>query len=813
MCGSRHNFAKGTQTVKWFAGNAPVKPNDVTWVSGAEFKRAFPSEARGFCYDFMKSIPIADSREYAIGAVGSSVRPITRRVVFVETDKPTKCGAMCRNAKGSMCDCSCKGDNHGAGVAMSRTRFAAPKRAHNISLPRTKRRLNIDEASAALSQMGYRLGNVRYDAATSASIYKITQPNGAVVEVPATKISDFVYGKIKDLNMKNGTKAAFAANNVDLWNFLSKSDFIIARQNANDLANLKKYASMALTMPDFTPPSHQQHGPSLHAMAKNTLADIKKWEQSVYTYKNRAPWSRSGAKAAFSESSAWIAKYLPALNQWWRDRTDHPTDLDASSDRWEIEGVLDDVAEHCREAVPREAKPSWYAAALRDVKKIQHSRKASMKSHFAVTTYEQAEYQIALAEERTESMKRRIADRQKWLDRANGLMHKADAGDMKAQKEVMQIANLLESTMRGGFSRTGAKAAFAMRKTVTVQTLLGGTGGSGGVFKVVGYDENGKEFEYGMFAMRSMAEEKARWVARIQDWSFKASRTGAKANMGVSRVTPTNKTEAGGGTWTTKSVPYGGKKATVEFYNKNGLVGSVYQDPDNPAQYKAFNESSGSEIASGSRAACKAAVEKIAMSRTGAKAAFGLGSQNRAFLGKVDARTRSEILANIAAHYGISASEAMAEVTSDESEHLLEYVTGAMRPAVSVLVQKHGFARTGAKALNTQGANPARGTYPTSSGASSSRLFSLQQEPNGNLVICKGEAARGSNKVLRVGDMQSMRQELREMSDTDNFSRTGAKSTHAANAVSSKIATLVREGYDQTQAAAIAYDMKRRGEL
>jgi hypothetical protein len=89
--------------------------------------------------------------------------------------------------------------------------------------------------------------------------------------------------------------------------------------------------------------------------------------------------------------------------------------------------------------------------------------------------------------------------------------------------------------------------------------------------------------------------------------------------MGVSRVTPTYKTEAGGGTWTTKSVPYGGKKATVEFYNKNGLVGSVYQDPDNPTQYKAFDESSGSEIASGSRAACKAAVEKIAMSRTGAK--------------------------------------------------------------------------------------------------------------------------------------------------------------------------------------------------
>lgn len=46
------------------------------------------------------------------------------------------------------------------------------------------------------------------------------------------------------------------------------------------------------------------------------------------------------------------------------------------------------------------------------------------------------------------------------------------------------------------------------------------------------------------------------------------------------------------------------------------------------------------------------------------------------------------------------------------------------------------------------------------------------------------------------------------------WSRNGAKSTHSSdNAVSKKIATLVREGYDQKQAAAIAYDMKRRGEL
>ena len=115
---------KGQQVVKWFAGTATVKPNDVQWISGAEFKRAFPSEARGFNYDLLKLTPIVDNRTYAIGAVGSSVRPITRRVIFVDTDKPTKCGAMCRNAKGPMCDCSCKGENHGASAAMARSCFS-----------------------------------------------------------------------------------------------------------------------------------------------------------------------------------------------------------------------------------------------------------------------------------------------------------------------------------------------------------------------------------------------------------------------------------------------------------------------------------------------------------------------------------------------------------------------------------------------------------------------------------------------------------------------------------------------------------------
>jgi len=83
------------------------------------------------------------------------------------------------------------------------------------------------------------------------------------------------------------------------------------------------------------------------------------------------------------------------------------------------------------------------------------------------------------------------------------------------------------------FARPGAKARFNKPNTVTVVTVMSGTGGSGGLFKVVGYDENGREYEYGLFAMRSIAEEKAKQIARYKDWSFNASRPGAKAAFSV----------------------------------------------------------------------------------------------------------------------------------------------------------------------------------------------------------------------------------------------------------------------------------------
>ena len=64
---------------------------------------------------------------------------------------------------------------------------------------------------------------------------------------------------------------------------------------------------------------------------------------------------------------------------------------------------------------------------------------------------------------------------------------------------------------------------------------------------------------------------------------------------------------------------------------------------------------------------------------------------NTAFLSAITAEARNSILTAIATNYGIALNEALDEVTHDESEHLLDYLTGAARAAASVLMQKHGM--------------------------------------------------------------------------------------------------------------------------
>jgi hypothetical protein len=97
--------------------------------------------------------------------------------------------------------------------------------------------------------------------------------------------------------------------------------------------------------------------------------------------------------------------------------------------------------------------------AFNDYKKQLGFSRPGAKAKFAVSSYEQAENQIALTEERIASYRRAMADTESWIKRANAMMSKADAGDEKAINEIIGIARMLETNMKSrGFSRPGAKA-------------------------------------------------------------------------------------------------------------------------------------------------------------------------------------------------------------------------------------------------------------------------------------------------------------------------------------------------------------------
>lgn len=68
------------------------------------------------------------------------------------------------------------------------------------------------------------------------------------------------------------------------------------------------------------------------------------------------------------------------------------------------------------------------------------------------------------------------------------------------------------------------------------------------------------------------------------------------------------------------------------------------------------------------------------------------GQINKRFLESVDKKTSRSILDAIEVRYGVDRDEAIAELTSDEAWHLLDYLVEPQRSATSVLMQRHAFA-------------------------------------------------------------------------------------------------------------------------
>jgi hypothetical protein len=68
------------------------------------------------------------------------------------------------------------------------------------------------------------------------------------------------------------------------------------------------------------------------------------------------------------------------------------------------------------------------------------------------------------------------------------------------------------------------------------------------------------------------------------------------------------------------------------------------------------------------------------------------GQINTVFLNKtISAKANTMILDSIATHYGISRAAALAEVTHDEAEHLLDYLTGSTRSVAHLYMKAAGL--------------------------------------------------------------------------------------------------------------------------
>ena len=58
---------------------------------------------------------------------------------------------------------------------------------------------------------------------------------------------------------------------------------------------------------------------------------------------------------------------------------------------------------------------------------------------------------------------------------------------------------------------------------------------------------------------------------------------------------------------------------------------------------------------------------------------------NQKFLASITPQIKALILGNIARHYGISPDAAFSEVTGEEAENIMDYVTGRDRLAISII--------------------------------------------------------------------------------------------------------------------------------
>jgi hypothetical protein len=290
---------------------------------------------------------------------------------------------------------------------------------------------------------------------------------------------------IKSRASRPGAKAAFAANDVDLWNLLAKSDVVLARQNANELATLKKYAQKALRMPNFTPPAMAQHGPSLHQIATDTLADIQAFEQAAYRYRNRAPWAGSRAKAAFDAFDPFTAPAKPA--SWDGKRINLNNKMYKVEPNGDVYDLYDmNTNKKAKSMTAEQLYRAWEQGRIKTIYK-RSGAKASFDKNTIVeswTSPKGTRYEAGLWQSYGGTYQPYVTAT--YSDGGEQLMtlnEKSYATESGARKRLAAVV----SRMKSNYSRVGAKAKFEIKvgdRVLGSLAVQGGAGVMGTVFKI-----------------------------------------------------------------------------------------------------------------------------------------------------------------------------------------------------------------------------------------------------------------------------------------------------------------------------------------
>jgi hypothetical protein len=323
-----------------------------------------------------------------------------------------------------------------------------------------------------------------------------------------------------------------------------------------------------------------------------------------------------------------------------------------------------------------------------------------------------------------------------------------------------------------------------------------------------------------------------------------------------------------GGNWRKSMERYGSKKAAVMTYIDNGQVGQVYQDPDNPKVFKAF-DMDGNLLGEGSEADMKRKVESLNFSRPGAKAKFAITKdqirsasreqlrsieQQLMALAKSGDKNAAALLDYVEEEYndryrgthsrpGAKATMAITPIRVTEAE----YAALAARDAVSRKILGDSQYQITPSDRTIRAAGDA--AYKTALARHNAWDKAWRNAPNDAAradIEARTEAAESKMRVYRGSrpgaksnmgledacwkGYEAVGMKTKDGKDVPNCvpkataakpeieeteqDKAGLKLMEKADkAVSDKIRTLIKEGKPQDQAVAIALDMKRRGEL